>query len=359
MIKQSTIVLLLITITVCSGCSRFKGLTRGDYALLKDPFARKSLDKDGDSLADSDEPPVEGIKASTAGFVEMDAPSEPAGTTGLSDRATADYSGASDTRTAAKSSSGFNGIRVRGMGNAISTDIGPSVSDFVGKQPDPIATDATVQNSPTAGNNNMADMAAFIQGQAAASGLEKTAEALDEDFAAYAAEKKEMWNEEVARVNETAAPLIRQVSQKTESTQKVTNDVLSGLTNGTAQDADQNTATPLIRERTSPSKAVPLLKASAKQPVGTPSPFAPVDPKVQPRTAPVAQPIFDPPPVKTEASPEKDQTFINPFSAFESENEVEASQPQAPAFDPPPKKKALDSGFSFDSGWRPSGVVNP
>ena len=63
--RRITFTLLLLVTVVGTGCSRFKGLTRRDYALSKDPFAT-------DENSNVDEPPVPGMKASTAGFVSLE-----------------------------------------------------------------------------------------------------------------------------------------------------------------------------------------------------------------------------------------------------------------------------------------------
>ncbi len=337
--RRITFTLLLLVTVVGTGCSRFKGLTRRDYALSKDPFA---IDED----SNVDEPPVPGMKASTAGFVSLEStPNSPE----LAAATTADYGDKSPSEPPARAK--FPGLRVQGMGDVISSEVGPSLADFQEKQPIPIGQSRTPSE-----NGDMASMAEFIKDQATASGMVETASAADEDFTAYAAAKSAEWQEEVEKVNESASPLIRQISQETmtdlEEVAKTANAKIA---------AEQSRAVPLIKkpisvfETAEPPKQMHGASTNAT-PIGSPNPFA--SPDVQPRAKPQAfvdtQPdtsVFEP----RETPAAETQAVANPFAEFDKPaNEVRPSTTTPAA----KSTKTLDEGFSFDSGWRSSSAFN-
>ena len=122
---KNLISLSLITASLLagSGCSKFRALTRRDYAFLSDPFARRA---DGD-----EEAPPDGAEPSTSGFVKID-DTEPK-------PVKANYAAVSQSKPAeVAKSSGFQGIRVRGMGDAISTEIGSFTLGKTAKRTKPL-----------------------------------------------------------------------------------------------------------------------------------------------------------------------------------------------------------------------------
>ena len=334
--RRITFTLLLLVTVVGTGCSRFKGLTRRDYALSKDPFAT-------DENSNVDEPPVPGMKASTAGFVSLEStPDAPE----LSAATTADYGDQTDADQ--KKRSKFPGLRVQGMGDVISSEVGPSLADFQDKQPIPIGQSLTPQE-----NDGMASMAEFIKEQATASGMEETANAANEDFTAYAAAKNAEWQEEVEKVNESASPLIQQISQETmtdlEEVAKTANAMIT---------AEQNKAVPLIRKPITAFEATEQPKqmhgaATNSAPIGSPNPFA--TPDVQPRAK--RQPVTETQPDKSvfETPTAESQPVSNPFAEFDKPAAEVRSSTNTPSTSSP---KTPDSGFSFDNGWRSSSAFD-
>lgn len=397
----TTFTLLTITLLTSSGCAKFREMTRRDYASLRDPFAKSAN-------ATDDEPPV-GVVQSTSGFVQIEE-TQPSS-------AKANYAMVSQTKPVEpKTESGFQGIRVRGMGDAISTEVGTNPDDAT------IAESEFEAEETTAADNQTEVAEAFLsQPQKPKSA---SAEPSDSDppadlikgFAAFAESRREDWAETattpqtaasaqtVNSTQETASPLIKQpIRQVSESIEK-------NLAN------NAETATPLLRRHASESQAMrqsPL--ANSTRPAATADAgfdaFTTNPKNVRTASTETANqfdltanetpaqeaPVFDEPigqPLLKRQQPTKN----NPFALTASERETSAApktvqeNPQPNADDqgsvwdaqwqtetkvspatsnsnntdwaatPSPASKAgrkIDQDFNWDNAWKPSDAVNP
>lgn len=400
------IVIPALLLCVSSGCSKLREMTRRDYSLLKDPFASSLADADGEP---GEESPVDGIEASTAGFVKIGDTSADRPEAVVADYGTeANGATVSPGGNGAENRSQFRGITVRGMGNAISHETGPSLADM--EKRDVVAGPSGGQRE--AGRTaDMASMASFMREQAQASGLNETAEELTDDFTAYASQKEKQWHDDVAQVKGASTEAARAVRTTGSGIERVAAevtespvDVMDHLSDGSGSFEDfasrEESAMPLIQNRgrqandaklpmtPQPAGEPPKLGGSftprprrplsrladpvgpRRAPIGAPSPFSVEALPEKPQTPPtvtqqkpattVPEPDFAEPPVfesdttvETEVSAEES---VNPFEAFATQSESKTTSPKAADSEAP---RTLDSGFNFDSGWRPSAVVNP
>lgn len=333
--SKSMMIAAVLMICCSSGCSKLRQLTRRDYALLDDPFAAPLVDDES-----SEQPPGKDVKTSTAGFVQI------GGADASGNSPVADYGNVERTQTAATESPSGSGV-VQGVGNGErSRRSGPSLNDL---------NASGTENAAS----NMADMASFMNEQARASGLNETADELQEDFAAFAAQQERQWEEEVATVR-TRVP---------DSEYNVMNE----LTDGTSPAPGDDSATPLIRQTqhsdgaaglpieerppaaarnvhtSRPAPRIAERVGPKNAPIGDPSPFVFDESAEQPQQkTTVPEPVFEDP--KRDVVKDAEPTD-NPFAAFEARKKQGGEQPES--------RNTLDSGFSFDTGWRPSTVVNP
>ena len=332
------VLMLTVLLTAASGCSRIREMTRRDYAMLRDPFAGRLVD-DEESVADTDEPPLPGMERKESGVVTIGDISDRE----IGGRTTADYSAVTEDspKTAsANPAAVFPGLRVRATEDSVSSEFGQAA---FADQADRIRKEA-------------AGTAALLRKQARENVLTETAEDIQEDFAEYAAERQKQWKQDIDTTQKEADPLIQQVSRTVAPTQtppkvKKFSD-LADIENAAAHAAES--ATPLItggsRKTTTenPNAAKetrpPVFSDLANPDFGEPS-SEPPRPKLPER------PVFDAP--DTAGSPA--DLPPNPFAAFEkneSDSSSDSEKTEAAG-------KKLDTGFNFDSGWRPSGVVQP
>lgn len=321
------LLLLLSLVATAPGCSRFRQLTRRDYALLRDPFTGSALTEDGQtSLTDADPPPLDSVQASDAGFVKV---ADEATDQAVS-RVAADYS-----RVA---SSEINQ-------HPVPTLAGAQGVRLPGSEIQSAAEDLAASTGEAARPVDMAGMAAFMEEQASASGLTDTANELKSDFSEFAAKRQQEWKQQVAEVEDTVEATtnpIRQVSRTISS--PAGPQEAAALSAATAQPRaaqpfaasdHKDAAVPLIARGTQAPFA-----AAAAPPIGAADPFAPISPKTEAAAGPQGA-VFDEPVNPAEQ--------LNPFAEFDHQVDGTAA----------PSGRSLDAGFSFDSGWRPSNTVHP
>ncbi|MEO2017841.1 MAG: hypothetical protein ABGZ53_26105 [Fuerstiella sp.] len=339
-------IVTLLLLTGATGCTRFRDLTRRDYALLRDPFIGRFGAED--ELANSV------------------APSE--GTTGrvsINDTATAaaDYDAVGDFSPEAgpfAADRRLSEIRVSGAGDDIAAKSGPSLSDFIGQRPDSSQTAMLPSlKYPDAGATRSGSGPFAEHSSVTATGTPTTAGA-NEDFSVWAASQNEEWN---SRAGQPDTARIQQVSQ-TLTTPAAADDslpTLPSLDSDRFRSVGPDMATPLIRA-TARNVVSPARATMTHPPIGGVNPFATTAPENNARTLPQPHmsiqsprqpPVFDAP---TAESP----IGSNPF--------VESGKPKSPAMDPfaaaTAKRKAasraqVDSTFRFDTGWKPSNLVRP
>ena len=337
----TTILLLLCS---APGCSRFKQLTRRDYASLNDPFTSNLSDDETVARLGSEQ-----VKSpSAAGVARVD------GNTPVRPRSqnTATVSHTTDS-TAAPINGKFAGVQSRGMGDVIGQASGPSLSDFVGRT----AESNVASSESQATNGNMSEFTAFLEEQAEASGLTETANDLDEDFAQWAAAEKQDWQRKMAAVEEKATPVVSTIQQVSQSnpipspsgtTAAATRPNLNQAMY--AREADKfETATPLIQQwpavPTMSGTATAKVRSAVAPEIGTENPFAELQAQRSvPAVATPAKPVAASEPVwEAVAQPQPTASEVPDFDF----NEVT------------PAKKDLDTGFNFDTGWRPSNFEQP
>ncbi len=398
MYKNISLIILIIVASTATGCAKFRELTRRDYAMLKDPFLDRS------AVAKVDEAP-EANRNGVSGVVQA---------TDLSatNNAATKTTPVSSTRTVSAESSAkadfkgdFKGVRMNGMGNVINQDGGPSLEDFVGKTPESVAAVAAAVKTPQAPGTDMEDFTQFVKGQAEASGMTNTAQELDEDMNEWFVKQNEEWNQQTQAGEEHAAVLIDPVRRVQEVAIDAHPEMPSlpqlgfGNPSSATKSSNPEIATPLIQQAATtkdrwivPTTTAPKIASAAaaesnSQPA-TKSEFAP-DPfaAFSGQTADAAPSFAEiqptsgtkPPAGTTNPNPFAEEFSVapkpqnanedqwNPFNSgnrpIASPTPTQTSQGQAPAaegFDRPFRAKAAaeqptsDSGFHFDSGWRPT-----
>lgn len=333
------IIVTLLLITGATGCSRFRELTRRDYALLRDPFTSRSSAEN--EVADS-------VERSSGGT----------GQVSINDTATAtaaaDYDADAKSNTAGDSR--LDEIRVSGRGD-VAAARGPSLSDFIGKRPDPSQMPSLKYPDAAASESGFGPFAG--QGAAAAARNVAAAE-VDDDFTVWASSQNEEWSSSAGQtVGLPASAQIQQVNQVSNSTISADDELptLPSPDFGNFQPRATDTATPLIRP-TASNVVTSAHETSKHPPVGRGDPFANSASRVNVRTlpqrqVPVEAPIFDVPVSSatsaanpfTEFDPSKDSA-MNPFAT------AAANGKSAPG-------ASVDSTFHFDTGWKPSNLVRP
>ncbi|MEQ9406801.1 MAG: hypothetical protein RIK87_03710 [Fuerstiella sp.] len=344
---------LLLVVSTVTGCSRFRQLTRRDYALMRDPFT--SSVAAGNQTAESDEPPLPGIRPESTGVVRIGDSSAAA----LSDQAVADYAGTTDKNNVS------GRPVVPGTAGSETDNRGiPAVTAFAGTETKSAQGRARV----TAAEPVVPDldqMAEFMEEQATASGLTETANELQQDFAEFAARRQAAWQEEVNGVRENAAlpseNSIRQVGRSTDAKANMASDFATQADYSRAAENNDagmvklsEKATPLIR-KTAVAAPAPVTAPPAEPPIGSDNPFAGAAPAPEfpaGATPAVTPPVFDKPAVAPAAAASPSADKSNPFAAFDQQRKQNAANAGA-------EGDRLDSGFTFDSGWRPSNAVRP
>lgn len=391
------ITLILVTSTV-TGCAKFRELTRRDYALLKDPFLDRS------AVAQVDEAPAAPLPG-VSGVVQV-------ADLSASGSANQRVTPASDTHAASAASNAaadFQGVRVNGMGNAIAQENAASFADYAGKATEAVATAVTPSPNSTP---NMEDFTQFVKGQAVASGMAETAKELDEDLNEYFVKQNEEWNKQAQDIDEQASPLIDPMRAAQQATMDAHPEMPSlpklgfGSPSPKTTNSEPEIATPLIRQTATPqghwvvptattpevSVSAPAPVAKTQQPAAShfaPDPFSdfsaqsagppPVPSNAQMPSAAAnrnANPFgedFNAAPKPQRTSQNAGQEQWNAFnngrlsevtkskaaaqeSPFENPFNSSVASPfdEAPARQTAPTQQTQNSGFNFDSGWRPS-----
>jgi hypothetical protein len=387
--KNTHLIALIILASTITGCSKFRELTRKDYAQLKDPFLDRSAVAEMD---DEEKPAARSSLSGTSGVVAV------ADLNPDSDSDSANAMPASHSRPNTTGKDEFAGIRVRGLGDVISTEVGPSRNDFAGK--------TAAADSP-----DMEEFAEFVKGQAVASGMTETAKNLDEDMNELFARQYAEWNQKAQVAEERAIPLIGAAREAQAVAIEPHPEMPSlpelGFGNPRRSlDTESEVAKPLIQSAATtqanwvvPTPTTPEFEVPAESPLGNasgssmsdfgPDPFAALSPDIQGMGSPPPSNITPmsgvritpaqrnplaeefgaalrpkPPTPKVDAPNDPKQQW-NSFSSNERKP-VMAPKPTATTnpFDDPfretatPKKpveqKPQDSGFNFDTGWRAS-----
>ena len=350
------VILVLLLLTGATGCSRFRELTRRDYALLRDPFVNRFS---GDEAA---------------GRVSMD------------DTATADanYDVANESTTAnavsgASAPAGrLSEIQIQGLRNGVTQSSGPSLSDFIDMEPQQLATGMPPLPNQSDVKKSAAGFGVFAEQRTASTGGTVTPANVQDDFADWASLQHEKWNSDARPPTSQVLPgQIQQVSQ----TVKTATDE-DGLPTLPSPDIAgygteiSDTATPLIRNTALDTAARPQVMPT-NPPIGTQTPFAgttsgrgartpsPLQPPTFDVSASAAKssanvvrqqptpPVFDSPTAQSGTTPDPFADFDkstnpagDPFAANASSRNAAASGP-------------VDSSFHFDTGWKPSNLTRP
>lgn len=335
--SKNLIALLLVT-TMASGCAKFRELTRRDYAMLRDPFAGSKEDEE------NAEPPVDAAR-STSGYVKIEDTQSEADKT-----VKADYSTVAKSKTV---SSGFPGIRVRGMGDAISTEIGSNAE------------------SPESAPAEFAALERTIEEQTkSAASVTQTAPPADSGFTEWASSESERWKTASNAAIEKAEPYlqpIKQVSKTVEHPSTTKAETASPFIlkrQNKPQPPNSPAATPPPVAKRELLKLKKKTRATSKTPPppmeGNPfaelevKPAATAKPTIK---TPVPAPDFDDFKPdnsgeakniarKTTDNPNPDS---NPFADFDRAAENSKTGTSKP----------LDEAFNFDTGWRPVDVETP
>ncbi|HIE95895.1 MAG TPA: hypothetical protein EYG03_07725 [Planctomycetes bacterium] len=357
------VIVTLLLITGATGCSRFREMTRRDYALLRDPFINRF--GAGDEIADAATP-----FSDAAGRVSIDDTSTAAANYGvLAEFDTAEVPfgpSAGDRR--------LDEIRV---GGDIAGTSGPSLSDFIGKRPESSQTAMLPELKYPEARGNAEGFGAFAEQGTAATARNIAAGAINDNFTVWASSQNEEWSN---RAGQSVSTHIQQVSQVLNTTTTADDDdlpSLPSLDSGTIQSRADDTATPLIRPAAQ-NFVSGAQETSMHPPVGRGNPFANTASRINARTLPQPQvPVFDvpaatantaanfdmkqppQPPVINAAAP-KSADAINPFAEFDQAKSL-GMDPFAAAADKtnPASRAPVDSTFRFDTGWKPSNLERP
>lgn len=347
-------VLLLITGT--TGCSRFRELTRRDYALLRDPFVNRLSDD------------------------------EAAGRVSIDDTATADanygVAGKSTTANVASGASAPEGrlseIQIQGLRNGVAQSSGPSLSDFIDVEPQQPAAGMPPLPDQSDLNNSAAGFGVFAEKRTASIGTTITPADVKDDFADWASLQHEKWNSDAQPpISQDLPGPIRQVSQTVNAAADedglptLPSPDIAGYGTGISE-----SATPLIRNTALDTATRPQVMPT-DAPIGSQSPFAgttsgrsartpsPIQPPtfdvsasaatssadvVRQQTTP---PVFNSPTTQAGTTPDPFAEFDKSTSPADAPFAVNASPRNAAASGP------VDSSFHFDTGWKPSNLTRP
>ncbi|MEZ6058789.1 MAG: hypothetical protein R3C19_00335 [Planctomycetaceae bacterium] len=363
--------MLVVSVTlVGSGCSRWRGMTRRDYAGMHDPFLGS-----GEALADTTAP------GPSTGVVKLGGPA--ATQTPEKQAIIASYEKRLAERQRAERDATFPGVNPPSAGSlAAAGKNGPSLSDFMSKPANeeglpkvtaslPSAVEVAKATAPESAAavdpvDELAEFGKYLEQQAAAgtdTAKKKTAAsaanvaAIENDFAEWAAE----WEVEPKKTAtqashiDTGAP-----SRVTQAAREVTRAMEELTPRLPAPKIADDVASPLI----SPSSPGSFPGSSASSsaflsgPTGNtapplPKPTAPTP--SQPAPAATAQP--------TRPTNPAFENEPNPFAALDAFEPKPAGLIPAPAAAPAPtpaaQPKTIDATFNFDSGWRPSHLTRP
>lgn len=340
---------LLLLITAASGCAKIRELTRRDYAMLRDPFAAKTTVAENEESA----PPVDAT-VSTSGYVKIgDTQADPAARP-----AKADYSAVAGMNPAeASTGSKFPGIRVRGMGNSISSEVGTSAARSAAADGEADYAQLS-EKIPETSAATTAGFDNFANRQTASLSTEQNPRPESGGMVEWMSTERKRWEAEKQAVVENASPFANPIQQVSKT---VSHDTAAAEPAGqspspfaeleTAQPLIRSAgATPLIRKEHSIQAPTPKSKPAEQPPADSPNPFAELQPKpVQQKQQTLPAPDFDD---FQSARSQPDSSGPNPFAAFE-QAQPKNTNSQAT------KQKTLDSGFNFDTGWRPADAELP
>jgi len=338
----TTCTLLIVLSCSLTGCSRFRQLTRRDYASMEDPFA---------------EPMSEDPRFQPEASPTMTA----------SHSRDVDSAGQLD--------------RLRVSGATLTSEVGAAADGFL--QRSEAAGAAAVQDTGAFAqqqfeeveNQTLQEMSQFLGDQATASGLTETAQALDEDFAAWAAEQKQEWQRDA---QQAAAPVAAAAQSAAAAIPDFVDPVTADAARFAIEPLEDDIATPFIQRTAAenPSGATTGVVPAAERPLGDENPFARYNAQTAGRvtlgeTRGSAAPAVPGPPAVAEpqwqrsASPAAatPELVEDPFIDFDSQTTVPAlaaPTPATPAVNSAPAgRSSLDSQFNFDTGWKPSSVQRP
>jgi len=360
-------IVILLLLACAPGCSRFRDLTRRDYALLRDPFVSRSGSDDD-------------VTASTESFDN----DTTAGRVSIADTATAaaEYGflreangidAASGTSTAGNR---LEAIKATGPREAVPAANGPSLSDFIGIQPESSTpTMPAAPKRPDPGTS-VAGFGAFAEKRTASMAEHDTPTTVKEDFSDWASLQHKKWNSQARLPAAPAFPgQIQQVSQTVSTT--ADDQGLPTLPSPNVEEfggSVANTATPLIRS-TKQNIPSPHGNAAINPPIGKGPPFG--NSVSRPNTATLSEPQSPPlpdvsPSTMTSSSDlaPKPPTFNSvdngtstagdPFVGFEGSTNGTVDPFAGGATQPRPGTMApVDSAFQFNTGWKPSNLRRP
>ncbi|MCR9198082.1 MAG: hypothetical protein NXI04_05535 [Planctomycetaceae bacterium] len=339
----TTCTLLIVLSCSLTGCSRFRQLTRRDYASMEDPFA---------------EPMSEDPRFQPEASPTMTA----------SHSRDADSAGQLD--------------RLRVSGATLTSEVGAAADDFL--QRSEAAGTAAVQDAGAFAqqqfeeveNQTLQEMSQFLGDQATASGLTETAQALDEDFAAWAAEQKQEWHRDA---QQAATPVAAAAQTAADAIPDFVDHAAADASRFAIEPLEDDIATPFIQRTAAEraSGAAGSVVPAAERPLGDENPFARYNAQTAGRVtlgeargaaasavpetpAAVAEPQWQRSAAPAAATPE---LVEDPFVDFDRQPAVPADT--TPTLTPPTTTGApagsssLDSRFNFDTGWKPSSVQRP
>jgi hypothetical protein len=361
------VIFILLLLTGATGCSRFRELTRRDYALLRDPFVNRF--SDDDNVAD------------TAARIDDD---DPAGRVSMDDTATAaahyGVTGKSKTVNTVSGTSAPAGrlseIQIQGLRNDVAQSSGPSLSDFIDMEPEqPRMPMPPLPKQPDI-RKNANGFGVFAEKRTAATEGTVTPTDVKNDFADWASLQHKKWNSDARPPTSHTPPgQIRQVSQTVKTA--ADDDGLPTLPSPDIAGIETevpDTATPLIRQ-TALNTASRSQVMTTTPPIGSQTPFAGATSGRNARTpsqSPIQPPTFDlsasnenklsrqPPPPVFDSPAQRAETTPDPFAEYDNSQNpartpfaVNAAQRNAAASGP------VDSTFHFDTGWKPSNLTRP
>ena len=356
------VIFVLLLLTGATGCSRFRDLTRRDYALLRDPFVNRfSTD---DDVADTAEPFDD---EDTSGRVWIDDTATAAANHDFSNELRTENSLFGTSATASR----LGEIQIQGSPNDVAQASGPSLSDFIGMRPEqPTTKMAPLPKRPDV-KRKVAKFGVFAEKRTASIEETVTPADVNNDFADWASLQHKKWNSDGPSPADHVLPgQIRQVSQtvKTPATDDglptlpspdlagFGTDVTDKVTPLTAPSRSQNTTTsPPIgsenpfpgttsaRNSTTPSQTtIPPPKLDLAAPTASSNAHVL---RQQPRP-----PVFDSPAKRSETTPDP---FVN-FNKSRTAAGGTFAEPSKAA-----TSGSVDSTFHFDTGWKPSNLTRP
>lgn len=191
--KTHSIIILSLCFT-CSltGCAKIRQMTRRDFAVLNDPFLENSpvANPEAGQVALTAAAPAAPAARGSEGYARVgdSRPDQPAANP-------SPFQTASGSRTVVPEST--------------TSGLAKIAAGQMQRQQMPMAIAA-----PEAKQMDMADMSAFMQQQAEASGMTETAKDLEADFEAFAAARQKEWKQKVQTIKQDTGNEVRQVASQ-------------------------------------------------------------------------------------------------------------------------------------------------